>query len=84
MADTADADSATPNSPQPIQSIEVETEVKAEEGGDDDAGGSGNDVDEEGGTTAGDEPPVSTEQYKALKNIAEVLTNFKVKVKGDE
>lgn len=70
------AESATT---EPVQSIETDLkqEDAAEEKSDEDAEA---EEDEVGGDSQG----VSSEQYKALRNIAEILTNYKIKVKGDE
>ncbi|KAJ9499363.1 hypothetical protein H2202_004946 [Exophiala xenobiotica] len=79
MADTPTVEPATA---VPVQSIEVETEVKqedaAEEKSDDDG------AEAEGNDATGEEASVSNEQYKALRNITETLTNHKIKVKGDD
>jgi len=82
MADTPTVEPATP---VPVQSIEVETEVKQEDAAEekcDDDDDDDAEADEDGAT--GEEPGVSNEQYKALRNITETLTNYKIKVKGDE
>jgi hypothetical protein len=79
MADTPTVEPATA---VPVQSIEVESEVKQE-----DAAEEKSDVDgaeAEGNDATGEEPGVSNEQYKALRNITETLTNHKMKLKGDE
>lgn len=81
MADTASATPAAPEpvKPEPVQSIEVKTEIKEEDGEDK------SDHEEDGAEAAnGEEPAVTNEQYKALKNITDVLTNYKTKLKGDE
>lgn len=73
MADAAALDSNEPESSKPVQSIE--TDMKEEDEGEDEAAGSdGDEVDTSG-------RPVSTQLYKALKNITDVLTNHKIKVK---
>ena len=59
---------------------EVETELKEEDAGEDRSDNDADIVEED----TGEEPAVSTDQYKSFKNITEVLTNFKIKVKGDE
>ncbi|KAJ9636172.1 hypothetical protein H2204_005444 [Knufia peltigerae] len=70
------AESATT---EPVQSIETDLkqEDAAEEKSDEDAEAEEHEV-------GGDSQGVSSEQYKALRNIAEILTNYKIKVKGDE
>ena len=65
----------------PIESIEVRPEVKEEDGGEDK---SDEDADAPEDYAGGETPAVDNGQYKALKNIAEVLSNLKIKVKGDE
>lgn len=86
MADPspAPAEEVTAKSPPPqVQdSIEVVTEIKDEDAGDERSENL-NEPDA-GDDEAAGERPVSNDQYKALKNITDVLTNHKVKVKGDE
>lgn len=80
MAETDSA--AEPSNPEPVESIEVETgvRVKDEDAAEDDSGNEADDVAED---AAGGERAVSREQYKALKNIADVLSNFKIKIKNE-
>jgi len=59
---------------------EMRPEVKEEDAGEDK---SDNDADAVEHDT-GEEPAVSNDQYRAFKNVTEILTNLKVKVKGDE
>ena len=81
MADPSTAEQVTTTrSPDPVDSIEVATEVKDEDPGDEKSDNEPDAPEDE----AGGERPVSNDQYKALKNITEILTNHKVKVKGDE
>lgn len=81
MADPSTAELVTTaKSPDPVDSIEVVTEVKDEDPGDEKSDNEPDAAEDDGGG----ERPVSNDQYKALKNITEVLTNHKVKVKGDE
>ena len=68
-----------PASSQVVDSIEVENAVKTEDAADDGSDAEDNDAQEE----TGDGRPVSNAQYKALKAITEVLSEFKVK-KGNE
>ncbi len=66
-------------SSQVVASIEVENAVKTEDTAD-----GGSDVeDKDAQDEAGDGRPVSNAQYKALKAITEVLSDFKIK-KGNE
>lgn len=76
----AEAQSAEPSTAEPVASIEVEADVKQEAEGEEKSENEGDEVEE----NAGDERAVSNEQYRALKNITEVLANHKIKVKGDE
>lgn len=86
MADPspASAEESTAKSPDPpVQdSVEVATEAKDEDAADDKSENL-NEPDAAEDEAAG-ERPVSNDQYKALKHITEVLTNHKLKVKGDE
>jgi hypothetical protein len=66
-------------SSQVVDSIEVESRVKAEDAPDVGSDAGEDDAQEEGA----DGRPVSNAQYKALKAITEVLTDFKV-TKGNE
>ncbi|KIW11041.1 hypothetical protein PV08_10340 [Exophiala spinifera] len=76
MAETPVAESANA---EPVQSIE--TDLKQEDVADDK---SDEDAEAEEGEGGEAHQGVSSEQYKALKNIAEILTNYSVKVKGDD
>lgn len=67
-------------SPDPVDSIEVVAEIKDEEPADEKSDNEADAHEDE----AGGERPVSNDQYKALKSITDILTNYKVKVKGDE
>ncbi|KIW89416.1 uncharacterized protein Z519_10270 [Cladophialophora bantiana CBS 173.52] len=82
------AEAETPSAPvtEPVQSIEVEPAVKEEDAADDKSDNEGDGA-EEAEDVAGeeqDEPAVSIEQYKALKNITDVVTNYKIKVKDED
>jgi hypothetical protein len=86
MAEAVSAESASAEpaaAAEPVESIEneAETVVKEEDAGEEKSENEG-DVAEQPNT--GEEPAVSNEQYKALKNITEVLANHKMKIKGDE
>lgn len=87
MADAEDADAATS---KPVESSEVEMEMEAEAEVETDvkeedaAEGKSDNGDSGAAETNGDEPAVSVEQYKALKNITDILNNHKIKIKGDE
>ena len=73
MKDAPPLESPETESSKPVQSIE--TDPKEEDEGDEEAVGSdGDDADNTG-------RPVSTQLYKALKNITDILTNHKIKVK---
>jgi hypothetical protein len=68
MADTQTEAQET-SSPKPADSIEVDDEVK----------------DEEGGDTAGDgSDGLSRELYKEMRAICDTLTNHRIAIKGDE
>ena len=77
MTDASGVDQ--PTSSQVVDSIEVENAVKTEDAADDGSDAGENDAQDE----AAEGRPVSNAQYKALKAITEVLSEFKVK-KGNE
>ncbi|KIV82064.1 hypothetical protein PV11_04200 [Exophiala sideris] len=76
----AEAQTAQPSTGEPVESIEVEPDTVNQE----DAGEDKSDNEAEGDETVGDDRAVSNEQYRALRNITEVLTNHKIKIKGDD
>jgi len=75
----AEAQTAQPSTAEPVESIEV-GDVKQEDAVEEKSDNEGDAVDE----NAGDDRAVSNEQYRALRNITEVLTNHTIKIKGDE
>ncbi|KIY03172.1 uncharacterized protein Z520_01639 [Fonsecaea multimorphosa CBS 102226] len=79
---------ATADAPvtEPVQSIEVEPAVKEEDAADDksDNEGDGAEEAEDAAGEGQEEPPVSLEQYRALKNITDILTNYKITVKDED
>ena len=79
MTDVPGEGADQPASSQVVDSIEVEPGVKTEEGQVASSDLGDNDAQEDGG----DGRPVSNSQYKALKTITEVLTEFKIQ-KGNE
>ena len=94
----AEPDTAEPMAAQPVESIEVETAVNDEskvetneentvnvedEGAADNKSDEDAEAEEDAAGAGQDGRPVSREQYMALKNITDVLTDHKVKV-GDE
>ncbi|OAP65436.1 hypothetical protein AYL99_01408 [Fonsecaea erecta] len=84
-SETADAPADAPVN-EPVQSIEVEPSVKEEDAADDksDNDGDGAEEAENPPGEGQEEPPVSLEQYRALKNITDVLSNYKIKVKDED
>jgi hypothetical protein len=80
MTDAPVEASEAPASPQVVDSIEVEPDVKAEDGQAGSEQGDGDTQEDLGGS---DGRPVSNAQYRALKAIADTLTDFKIQ-KGNE
>lgn len=80
MADESTTDRAAQE--DPVDSIEVDTSVKVEDAGDE--GSENEDAEGEDEMAIDGEAGVNSEQYKALRNITEVLANFKIKIRGDE
>lgn len=64
--------------------MDVDAEVKEEEEPADEKSENEVEPDAVEDAPAGEEPAVSNDLYKAFRNITEVLTNLKVKIKGDE
>ena len=69
-----------PSAPEPM---EVDPPVKSEENEDEEDGG---EAAEEGDPMddSADGPNVSTEQYKVLRNICEIISTHKVKARNNE
>ncbi|KIW27945.1 uncharacterized protein PV07_07640 [Cladophialophora immunda] len=91
------AESETADAPvtEPVESIEVEPAVKEEDAADDKSDNEGDGAEEaeeadeadEAEDAAGEgqeEPPVSVDQYRALKNITDIVSNYKTKVKDED
>ena len=80
MTDAPSEEVDNPSSPQVLDSIEVDTGAKGE-GAADDAGSDAadNDAQDDGS----DGRPVTNSQYKALKLITEVLSDFKIQKGGE-
>lgn len=68
------------DNPDSTEALKADSTVKEEEAADD---RSDNEADPAEEDTAGDRP-VSNDQYRAFKNIADILTNHKYKAKGEE
>ena len=68
-------------SPPPTESIEVDEPNKDGERdeGNEDAAEDGDPMD-----TSGDGAGITSEQYKALRNICEIVQTHKIKLRGDE
>ena len=79
MTDAPVAGTDRPSPSQVVDSIEVDNAGKTEDVADGGSDAGDNDAQDDGG----DGRPVSNAQYKALKAITEVLSDFKVK-KGNE
>jgi len=75
----ADGDVDVASSPKPVESIEVENEVKEEDAADD-----ASDAENDAQDTSGGQRPVSNQLYKAFKNITDILLNLKYTTKNNE
>lgn len=67
----SDGEPATPSSP-PAESMDAEPSTHETE------------AEHEHGDTSASEQGVTLEQYKAFRNICDILTNHKIKIRGDE
>lgn len=79
MTDAPVEKSEAQSNSQVVDSIEVEPAVKTEDGADVGSEDGDNDAQDEGT----DGRPVSNKQYKALKAITEILSDYKI-TKGNE
>ena len=82
MTDAPADDAELTNPSNVVDSIETESTVKKEDNAD--AGSDGGDNDAQDDGDVGDGRPVSNAQYKALKAITEVLSEYKIQKGNDD